>query len=106
MRRALTAEPQRISGEGPGAVVVLSEVEYERLVEREDCPAEVKPTREDGQSLVEFMRSSPLADAFRDGLLPEDIFDRIREQSRCATRLHARLCSHHRQLGTPHDGSS
>ena len=95
MRRALAAEPQRISGEGSGAVVVLSEAEYERLVGREDGAALATRARENGRSLVEFMRSSPLADAFRDGLIPEDFFDRIREESRCATRLHARLCRDH-----------
>lgn len=84
MRRALAAEPQRVSGERPGAVVVLSEAEYERLVGRKIEPAEVTPAPENRPSLVEFLRNSPLADAFRDGDLPEDIFDRIRAERWCA----------------------
>lgn len=85
---AIGAGPQRITGGARGAVVVLDEAEYRRLAGAEGVDASAPPARE-RPSLVEFMRNSPLADAFRDGLLPEDIFDQIREQSRAAARYQA-----------------
>jgi hypothetical protein len=80
MRRALAGDPQRVSGDRPGSVVVLSEMEYESLLGRKVAESEVD--REHGRrpSLVEFMRNSPLADAVRDGELPEDVFDQIRKE--------------------------
>ncbi len=75
MRRVLAGEPQRVRGDH-AAVVVLSEGEYESLVGRktDEPPAGPRP------SLVEFMRNSPLARAVREGDLPEDLFDRVRNE--------------------------
>lgn len=78
MKRALAGEPQRVSGDRPAAVVVLSEAEYERL--RGVTQVEVEVTRGPRPSLVEFMRNSPLAAAVQDGDLPEDVFDQIRKE--------------------------
>jgi hypothetical protein len=74
MKRALAGEPQRVSGDRPMSVVVLSETEYERL-----CGRGSEAGRGPRPSLVEFMRNSPLAAAIRDGDLPEDVFDQIRK---------------------------
>jgi len=76
MKRALAGDPQRVRGDRPAAVVVLSETEYERLRGGEATPAE----RGSRPNLVEFMRNSPLAAAIRDGDLPEDVFDQIRTE--------------------------
>lgn len=76
MRRALAGDPQRVRGDRPGAVVVLSETDYESLLRR----PEVERERARRPSLVEFMRNSPLAQAIRDGDLPEDVFDQIRKE--------------------------
>jgi hypothetical protein len=76
MKRALAGDPQRVCGDRPAAVVVLSEMEYERLRRGEAAPAE----RGARPNLVDFMRNSPLAAAIRDGDLPEDVFDQIRKE--------------------------
>lgn len=83
---ALDSGPQRITGSRSGAVVVLDEAEYRRLTGAEGVEQVSAPPARERPSLVEFMRNSPLADAFPDGLLPEDIFDQIREESRAAAR--------------------
>ena len=90
---ALNSGPQRITGSEYGAVVVLDEAEYRRLTGDESAEHASAATARERPSLVEFMRNSPLADAFRDGLLPEDIFDQIREESRAAARHQASLRS-------------
>ena len=58
VRRALAHEPQRVTRSGRDAVVILSAEDYEQMA----APG----------SLVEFMRRSPLADAFASGELELD----------------------------------
>lgn len=88
---AIDAGPQRITGGARGAVVVLDEAEYRRLTGADTAEHASAPPARERPSLVEFMRNSPLADAFRDGLLPEDIFDQIREEARAAARHQAKM---------------
>ena len=85
-RLAVDCGPQRIRGVGRAAVVVLSEAEYRRLIGNDGSD---RAQVDERPGLVEFMQSSPLAAAFRDGLLPEDIFDQIREESRRAASFQA-----------------
>lgn len=65
VRRALAHEPQLVTRGRHGAVVILAKEDYERLV----APG----------SLVEFMRSSPLAKAVDEGELSPDAFARRRD---------------------------
>lgn len=55
VRRALAQGPQRVTRRGRDAVIVMSAEDYERLMAPRD--------------LVEFLQTSPLADALRDGAL-------------------------------------
>jgi hypothetical protein len=80
MRRALAGDPQRVSGDRPGSVVVLSEMEYESLLGQKSAGPEVEREHVRRPGLVEFMRNSPLAQAVSDGELPEDLFDQIRKE--------------------------
>ncbi len=80
MRRALAGDPQRVSGDRPGSVVVLSEMEYESLLGEKSAGLGVERDPVRRPSLVDFMRNSPLAQAVRDGDLPEDVFDQIRKE--------------------------
>ncbi|HEY0155552.1 MAG TPA: hypothetical protein VGB92_26385 [Longimicrobium sp.] len=76
---ALTGGPQRVVGREQGAVVVLDEAEYQRLVKR----VPVRAVRGfGGKELLEIMQNSPLAAAIRDGDIPEDWLERSREASR------------------------
>jgi antitoxin Phd len=55
VRRAVEHEPQLVTRNGREAVVIVSAEDYERLV----AP----------RNLVQFLRDSPLAEAFADGEL-------------------------------------
>ena len=68
VRRALAHEPQIVTHGGRDAVVVLAREDYESLI----APL----------SLVEFMRTSPLAAAIADSALPEGGLDRSRDMGR------------------------
>ena len=86
---ALASGPQRITGSGRGAVVVLDEAEYRRLTEREPgASASIRGAS--GKELFDIMQNSPLAQGIRDGDIPEDWLERSREASRhcecCAMR--------------------
>ena len=65
VREALANGPQRVTRNGRDAVVVVSAEEYERL----SAPGD----------LVEFLRTSPLADALAEGDL---VFERDRDPGR------------------------
>jgi prevent-host-death family protein len=58
VRLALSHEPQRVTRNGRDAVVVISADDYERLIAPGD--------------LVDFLRQSPLAEAFSSGDLDLD----------------------------------
>ena len=99
MKQALAHEPQRIAGDDRRAVVVLDEAEYRRLVDAGAGSGGVDVHPHERPNLADFMRHSPLADAFRAGELAEDIFDQIREDSRVLTdspaaRSHAGVVGH------------
>ena len=68
VREALADGPQVVTRGGRDAVVILAKTEYEKLVTPE--------------SLVSFMRSSPLADAAGKGELSERAFERRRDLGR------------------------
>lgn len=70
VRQALCCGPQRLTLEGKGEVVVLSPAEYERLAEAPAATGAEPPADQDartGQSLMDFMQASPLAEAIRSG---------------------------------------
>lgn len=79
---ALNSGPQRITGPGRAAVVVLDEAEYRRLTERESAGARTGIRGFGGQELFDIMQNSPLAQGIRDGGIPEDWLERSREASR------------------------
>ena len=62
VRRALDHEPQLVIRGGRDAVVILAKEDYERLV----CP----------QSLLDFLKGSPITRAIANGELPENAFER------------------------------
>ncbi|MBV9773989.1 MAG: type II toxin-antitoxin system Phd/YefM family antitoxin [Gemmatimonadetes bacterium] len=68
VRLALSHEPQRVTRNGRDAVVVISAEDYERLVAPD--------------SLVDFLRESPLAEALSSGELD---LDRPRDLGRDVT---------------------
>jgi prevent-host-death family protein len=68
VRRALAHKPQIVTRGGRDAVVVLAREDYESLI----AP----------QNLVEFLRTSPLAEAIANNALPEGAFDRPRDMGR------------------------
>ena len=70
---ALCCGPQRLTLEGEDGVVVLGAAEYARLTgESQFATRTEAPDGEarTGQSLFEFMQSSPLAEAVREGDWP------------------------------------
>ncbi|HEX8210242.1 MAG TPA: hypothetical protein VF584_08640 [Longimicrobium sp.] len=79
VEHALTGGPQRVVSRRRSAVVVLTETEYQRLVQR--MPAH-SVRGFGGKELIEIMQNSPIAAAIRDGDLPEDWLERSREASR------------------------
>jgi prevent-host-death family protein len=62
VRRALAHEPQLVTRGRHETVVVLAKDDYERLVAPE--------------SMLDFLRNSPVAAAMAAGELPEDAFER------------------------------
>jgi antitoxin Phd len=62
VRRALDHEPQLVTRGGRDSVVIIARDDYERLVAPE--------------SLLKFLRESPITQAIADGALAEDAFDR------------------------------
>jgi prevent-host-death family protein len=68
VRRALAHEPQMVTRGRHDAVVVIARDDYERLI----APGDV----------VEFLRSSPVAEAIAGGDLPEDAFERQKDLPR------------------------
>jgi prevent-host-death family protein len=65
VRRALAHEPQLVTRRGRDAVVVVSAQDYQRMVAPMDT--------------VRFLRESPLAEAFAEGVLE---LDRVRDLGR------------------------
>lgn len=80
IRRAQRCGPQRVEGLG-GEAVVLSAHDFERLLadagllESDLCDGDETPEREP-MSFVEFMRTSPLAEAMAAGEFTPEEWDR------------------------------
>lgn len=68
VRRALAHEPQMVMRGRHDAVVVIARDDYERLIAPGD--------------MVEFLRSSPVAETIAAGDLPEDAFERQKDLPR------------------------
>lgn len=71
-RRAQSSGPQRVASPH-GDVVVLSVAEFDRLIGGTELLEEDDVAGEPSMSFVEFMRTSPLAEAMAAGeILPEE----------------------------------
>jgi prevent-host-death family protein len=68
VRRALAHEPQLVTRGRHDAVIVVAKEDYERLIAPE--------------SMVDFLRNSPAAEAVAAGDLPENAFERRRDLPR------------------------
>ena len=71
---AVTKGPQRIAN-GREAVVVLDAEEYDRIIRGIEPTEPPYDERGEPLSFVEFMRNSPLAEAFREGAFTEEEWD-------------------------------
>ena len=71
---AVTKGPQRIST-GSETVVVLDAEEYDRIIRGIEPTEPPYDGHGETMSFVEFMRNSPLAEAFRDGAFTEEEWD-------------------------------
>lgn len=75
VRRAKVCGPQRVAGPD-GNAVVLSAADFNRLVRGTELQGEDGVAGEPSMSFVEFMRTSPLAEAMAAGEISPDEWDR------------------------------
>jgi hypothetical protein len=71
---AVTKGPQRVV-DGMKAVVVLDAEEYDRIIRGIEPTEPPYDELSEPVSFVEFMRNSPLAEAFREGAFTEEEWD-------------------------------
>src|SRR5688572_13754697 len=76
IRRAEFSGPQRVTGP-EGDAFVLSALDYERLVTGISLPDEEEVSGGEEMSFLEFMRTSPLAEAMAAGEISPEEWDRV-----------------------------